>query len=819
MTLLRAPLPAAALALLFAVAPPAPPAHAGPERELVVALAPPRPGASPATVALTPAPRLAARCEALGLRFRRTLAQALPPAALAGAAVRSSGAGAGASSDPFDLDPARVWLVEAPDSAAAAAALAVLEADPDIEWAEPNRVRELAAVRAETPFPDDPVFRDGRQWGLHNLGPASPYGGVAGADIHALEAWQLCVGGNGVLLAVADTGIDPAHPDLQATLPDGSPRIVLAANLTGEEPLEAVADSFGHGTPVTGVMAARTNNGAQFDSLGVAGVCGGDGQGNFGCRIVPLKISPGHSGNATSFALAAAVLYATAVGARAVNISYASDGPSRLERTAFYHAIARGCVPVVAAGNRGYLDGTRAQYPAAYAADGLCIQVGASDPWDRRAVFSSYGPGLDLVAPGVNVWTTFMTYPSAAGASYPGFTGNAGGTSYAAPFVAGAVGLLAAARPELTDVDFQHVIRESAGDIGTMGVDQKTGWGRLDAAAALRAVGPGMGIWHDEVAAQTFTPLRLDTLEVREGGLGTLGHWQGRHAATELEVTASVALPDSFLGPVRVWPRVGGTTTVKAGWSLPYFTPWADVTEWDPPRTSLPPAQRTFTLRGYLYRIEDCGECPEEPYVPLPPDQTRFGFTVIGRVDRPPSVALLAPAAGDTLTPGDTVAVRWSATDPDEVTEVEVALVQPGRAPVTLARAPGAVAQVTATVPCGAPGSGVLRVTAFDAHAPRLDQSTAETPVVLRTTSCNGGPGTRLTFAPNPFRDEARFTGPAGRRLAIHDLSGRLVRIVTLDGGGHAVWDGRDRDGRPVRPGIYLVRGLADRVARIVRIE
>ena len=817
MSALRVSLLATALSILPATVAPVAPAE--PACELVVALAPPRPGSA----AREARAELTTRLEALGLRFRESLASRIPPAAApspgSSAALRFQAPGVEAA--PFALDPARIWLLEAPDSATAAAALEALLADPGVEWAEPNQVREFASLRVDPPLPDDPLLRDGRQWGLHNLGPASPWGGVAGADIRALEAWARCTGSNDVLLAVADTGIDPAHPDLAATLPDGSPRIVHAVNLTGLEPADAFADSFYHGTGVTGVMAARTNDGPHFDSLGMAGVCGGDGRGNFGCRIVPIKISPRHSGSASSYTISAAALYATAVGARAMNLSYAGSSPSRVERLAMHWAIVRGCVVVAAAGNSGYPGGPGVQYPAAYAADGLGIQVGATDRFDQRASWSSYGPDMDLMAPGVDIWTTYMTYPNAIGTSYPGYVATAG-TSFAAPFVAGAVGLLAAARPELTDVDFKHVLRESAHDVGDPGVDLKTGWGRLDAAAALDAVGPAIGIWHDEVAGRSFRSLGSDTLQVDEGGFGTLGHWSGRHSAELIEVTASVALPDSFLGPVRVWPRVGGTTTVRGGWRLPYFVPWAEVAEWNPPGTALPGAARSFTLRGYLYRVAaDCPDCAEDAYVPLPPTQMRFGFTVLGRVDRPPTVALLAPAAGDTLAPGDTLTVRWEATDPDEVTTVEVDLVQSGRPPLALARVAAGAGAAGVSVPCGAwPGGGALRVTAYDEHGTQRDQAWADAAVEVRAATCNGGADATLRCAPNPFHGTLRISGPAGTRVTIFDLSGRRRRAAVLDGGGAFAWDGRDDSGHSVAPGLYFVRaGIATRLTKLVRIE
>ncbi len=435
-------------------------------------------------------------------------------------------------------------------------------------------------------------------------------------------------------LAIADTGIDPTHPELALTLPDGSTRIEHALNVTSE-PGGSVADSNAHGTMVAGVMAALSGEGSHFDSLGIAGVCGGDGGANPGCRIVPIKIAPGHSGLASSFDIARAIVYAADLGARAINLSFAGSGGSAVERGALYYAITRGCVVVAASGNRA---SAAPQYPAAYAADGLCIQVGASDPFDRRAAFSSYGPGLDVLAPGTDVWTTFVTYRNAAGLLLDGYTAGAG-TSFAAPFVTGTVGLLAAMRPELTDTDFQRLIRESAHDLGAPGPDPETGWGRLDAGGALAAVPPDFGIWHDEVAGERLIPLGGDSLWVSEPGPGTMTLLKGMHRAELVAVETTVTLPDSFAGPVRVWPRVGGTFTVRPGFHLPYWAPWCEVAE---------VRARGFTLRGYLYRVRD-EELPagsEDPWLPVPPDQARFGFTVIGPVARGPALGVAARAAG-----------------------------------------------------------------------------------------------------------------------------------------------------------------------------
>jgi len=603
----------AALALLVSV-----PARSDPARELIVHRA-----RTPLGVSSDDRDaRFAQLLDVLGLEPLRRLDDGLP---LSGAAVAGG-------NEPFAFDPSRYMLVAAFDSAHAAIARAALMHDPDVVWVEPNAVREPAVLPPGFPsdFPNDPMFRDTRQWGLMNLGPAGVSGGIAGADIHAREAWSLSVGGPAIRLAVADTGVDPDQPELQVALPGGGWRMELGINVTAEAS-PAWADTFGHGTPVAGVMAARTNEGAHFDSLGMAGVCGGDGLANPGCHIVPIKIAPGRSGSASSFDIARAIVYATDVGARAVNLSFAGGGPSRLERLAMQYAITHGCVVVAAAGNHGYRDGATPQYPAAYAGDGLGIQVGASDPWDQRAVWSSFGPGLDLVAPGVDIWSCLMTYPIPDRPPHPDYLA-VSGTSFAAPFATGTVGLLAARRPELMDTDFQHLLRESADDIGAPGVDAETGWGRLNAAAALAAADPALGVWHDEVAGATFTGAGYDTLVADEPGPGTMERVRGPVRVERIEVRSTVALPDSFEGPVRVWPRVGGTFTTRGAFRMPYWTPWADVVAGD---------SRSFALRGYLFRIADstCAECAGEEWLPLPPDQARFGFTVLGPVHRGPALA------------------------------------------------------------------------------------------------------------------------------------------------------------------------------------
>ncbi len=495
-----------------------------------------------------------------------------------------------------------------------------IAADPAVAWAEPDYAREPAWI-VDDSLPPEPLLCDSRQWGLYNVGPDGAYGGALRADVHAPEAWRAAAAHGDarprVRLAVADTGIDPAHPEF-ADPATGRPRIVAARPIA--DPAGSIDDSLGHGTMVAAVMAAAIGEGVHFDSLGMAGVCGD-------CDLVPLRITSGAASTASSFDIALAILAATDAGARALNLSFAGGGRSRLERLALAYALAHGTVVVAASGNRGYTEPWRLMYPAAYAAEGLCIAVGASDMWDGRAAFSSYGPHLDFVAPGLHIWSAWMTHPAPTGVTYPGYVAGSG-TSFAAPFATGTIGLLAESRPDLAAADFQPLLAASADEAGAPGIDAETGAGRLNAGAALVAVAPGVGVWHDEVAATEWRDAAAGTLAIAEDGPGAFAaRWSGARA-TRVAFTARRALPDSFAAGARVWPRVTATTTLGPDFAQPWYAPACDAAI----------EGRTIVFRGDAFRI-DADEAPagtpaDDLWVPLPPDQMRFGFTVLGEVRR-----------------------------------------------------------------------------------------------------------------------------------------------------------------------------------------
>lgn len=206
-----------------------------------------------------------------------------------------------------------------------------------------------------------------------------------------------------VTVAVIDSGICLNHPDLAG-------RVVAGWDfIEGDNQPQ---DEFGHGCGVAGVIAANANNG-----VGIAGVAPN-------ARIMPLRVLDAN-GIGSFSDVAAALVYATDSGAQIINMSLAGPATNDIVRDAIEYAAARGVVLVGAAGNGGQ---QTIWYPAAYDA---VLAVGSVDPTLERSDFSNFGPGIDLVAPGRDIYTTN------AANDYQTMSG----TSFAAPQVSGVAAL------------------------------------------------------------------------------------------------------------------------------------------------------------------------------------------------------------------------------------------------------------------------------------------------------------------------------------------------------------------------------------------
>ena len=392
--------------------------------------------------------------------MRRLPLTLLAAAALAGSAAASARADAGAADEIIVLRAGGLTRGERADAGvraehrlplagaelvsadgARATALAALRADPDVVWAEPNVARRALA---------DPLT--GHLWGLENTGPLSWLHGTLDADIDAPEAWTVTRGA-GVTVAVVDTGADLGHPDLAG-------RLVPGYDFVGDD--SDPSDEHGHGTHVTGTIAAGENG------VGVVGVAPE-------ARVMPLRVLDA-SGSGYLVDVVAAFDHAGTSGVRVVNASLGSPQSSLYERAAI--RAHPNTLFVAAAGNENANNDVTAMYPCAYDEPNV-ICVGASDPNDARASFSNFGAAtVDLFAPGESIVSTI-----------PGGHAAMDGTSMAAPHAAGAAALTLGAQPSHSTAQVRAAL------LG--GVDRPAGLaglsvtgGRLNAAATLGVVAP-----------------------------------------------------------------------------------------------------------------------------------------------------------------------------------------------------------------------------------------------------------------------------------------------------------------------------------------
>ena len=386
-------------------------------------------------------------------------------------------------------------------------AIAELAAQPDVVYAEPNFLYHVMEVL----LPDEPFIPDDRYLSEDGVHFSEGAWGQLHPDlwgiekIRALEGWNEfdldrsgefdaseTRPGEHVVVAVIDTGLDVGHPDIAANLWRNPAEIPgneidddgngFVDDIIGWDFVNADGtpeDLVGHGTHVSGTIAARGDN-----EIGVIGVAPW-------AKIMALKgFADSGSRDGDAVALANAVRYAADMGADIISASWGGFGNSETLGAAFRYAQLLGVLSVAAAGN---FDTNVAGFSPANLDEVLA--VAATDPNDVRAAFSNFGTGIDISAPGVAV----LSLNANAGANeiaeeFPeGVVENdylqISGTSMACPHVSGAAAVLLSQDPGRSLDDLRGRLLAGAKSIAASNPGSETtlGRGRIDLLASLVA--------------------------------------------------------------------------------------------------------------------------------------------------------------------------------------------------------------------------------------------------------------------------------------------------------------------------------------------
>jgi subtilisin family serine protease len=441
------------------------------------------------------------------------------------AATRSSSVGAH-----------RSVVTAAPGQAAALAAK--LRSDPEVSAVVPDVI--LSAT-------DWPAAGD----------PSDPYYGGSQTDLPRIgmpAAWPTTIGSRSVVIAILDTGTTVGHPDFVGTnFVDAHDFVHFPERTDAVDDNVQGPNAVGHGTHVTGTIAAQANNG-----IGIAGMAPG-------VSIMPIKVLDG-GGSGSVVQVLDGIDYARMHGANVISMSLGApeglfDGATLAAfQASIDSAYAAGITIVAAAGNDG--NGI-VEYPCAFA---HVICVAATDNSDNHADFSNTNGYVDVSAPGVDIESTV---PQAVdGTGYHTLSG----TSMATPHVAALAGLILSAHPGETPDQVEATIRSTAVDLGPAGWDVQFGYGRIDAAAAVNLPPPDLtppamtGLTSPSLvrsATRAFTATWTATDNVAVTGFeirtkrGAAGTWSAVSSQTATSQTFSGLAAGSWYINVRAVDAAG----------------------------------------------------------------------------------------------------------------------------------------------------------------------------------------------------------------------------------------------------------------------
>ena len=324
--------------------------------------------------------------------------------------------------------------------------------------------RRFTATYSEV-IPNDAGFS--QCWGHRNTGAS---GGLVNFDMNTTNAWSITQGQPTVKILVFETGIQQDHPDINQ-LPGRDFTTGAVNGVSGGGPSNSCDN---HGTAVAGCITGIINN-----SIGTVGIAPN-------CKVISAKVGTaitpcnGSWQGQTSWTVNA-INWAIGNGVRVTNNSNDYGTASTAMSNAYSAAKNAGIVNFASSGNSG---NTSIGFPASASAVNA---VGASSRNGQKASFSSYGTKLAFVAAGQSVYTTDRTGSNGYSS---GDYSLIDGTSFSSPYAAGVAALIISVNPSLSAAQVESIMQTTCKDMGAVGFDTLTGWGMLNAEAAVLLARP-----------------------------------------------------------------------------------------------------------------------------------------------------------------------------------------------------------------------------------------------------------------------------------------------------------------------------------------
>lgn len=362
-----------------------------------------------------------------------------------------------------------------------------LENKPGVAAVSRNEMVELYEL------PNDPYIIDGQAWQFQMLG--------------AEDTWNQVRSSHTVKVAVIDSGLNINHPDLAGRWEIGYDYV--------DNTSRSMKDLVGHGTEVSGLIAAIANN-----NIGISGIAG-----EAPVKVVAYRVGGNYAGDKLlngAYIIAAMEEIARREDIQVVNMSFGSEVLNSVKAEAVRKLKASGKLLVASSGNDG---NATYNYPAS--CEGV-ISVGAINADGQVSDFSNRNSQVDLCAPGEEVCTTDAR----------GNYAYVSGTSYAAPLVAGAAAVLKCVNGQMTADQVETVLKSTSKDLGTVGRDDAYGYGMIQLQTAVEEVGPTPQIsyqthiqkigWQDfksdgDISGTSGKSLRLEGIKIGINNSKNLG--------------------------------------------------------------------------------------------------------------------------------------------------------------------------------------------------------------------------------------------------------------------------------------------------------